>query len=302
MIELWIPLTLVAAFAQTARTAVQKHLTAELSTSGNTAIRYFYSVPFVCFYLLFLLHWHDAELPSITGGFAVRVLLAALLQIAGSFLIIALFAHRNVVAGVAYANTTAIQTAILGIAFFEEPLGNIVLGAIMLGMIGVMLISAGERQKGLLGIVKGLSERSSLMGIASGTCYALAVLLIRDANLEIMSDSVAVKAAFSLCFIIMLQALVLFIYVGWRRSGELRKTVRNWRLGAVTGFLSVASNACWFTAVTLETAAHVMALIQIDVIFSLLVTYYYFKEQVHRNEIVGIVLLLGCIVLLIFNS
>ena len=44
MIEIWIPITIAAAFCQNLRSALQKHLTSKLSTSGATFIRFFYAI------------------------------------------------------------------------------------------------------------------------------------------------------------------------------------------------------------------------------------------------------------------
>ena len=56
MIELWIPITIAAAFCQNLRSALQKHLTSKLSTSGATFIRFFYAVVPAWLYVWFL---HD---------------------------------------------------------------------------------------------------------------------------------------------------------------------------------------------------------------------------------------------------
>ena len=46
MIELWIPITVVAAFMQNLRSALQKHLKAKLSTGGATYVRFLFALPF----------------------------------------------------------------------------------------------------------------------------------------------------------------------------------------------------------------------------------------------------------------
>ena len=54
MIELWIPITILAAFSQNLRSALQKHLKSRLSTAGATYVRFFYAVPFAFLYLFIL--------------------------------------------------------------------------------------------------------------------------------------------------------------------------------------------------------------------------------------------------------
>ena len=51
MFELWIPLTIAAAFFQNLRSALQKHLKSRLSTAGATYVRFFYAWPFAVIYV-----------------------------------------------------------------------------------------------------------------------------------------------------------------------------------------------------------------------------------------------------------
>ncbi len=62
MFEMWIPLTVAAAFFQTLRSALQKQLKAHLSTGGVTYVRFFYAWPFAVLYV-----WGLATF----GGFAL---------------------------------------------------------------------------------------------------------------------------------------------------------------------------------------------------------------------------------------
>ena len=43
--ELWIPVTIAAAFFQNLRSALQKHLKAKLSNAGATYVRFLYACP-----------------------------------------------------------------------------------------------------------------------------------------------------------------------------------------------------------------------------------------------------------------
>ncbi len=65
MIELWIPLTIAAAFFQNLRSALQKHLKAHLSTGGATYVRFFYAWPFAVIYVWVLAEWGGLEVPAV---------------------------------------------------------------------------------------------------------------------------------------------------------------------------------------------------------------------------------------------
>ena len=52
--ELWIPLTIAAAFFQNIRSAMQKHLKGKLSTLGAAYVRFLYAVPVSLLYLVII--------------------------------------------------------------------------------------------------------------------------------------------------------------------------------------------------------------------------------------------------------
>ncbi|MFB3103518.1 MAG: hypothetical protein ACE1ZA_01210, partial [Pseudomonadales bacterium] len=53
-IELWIPITVAAAFLQNVRSLLQKRLTGELSVNGASYVRFCYALPFAWAYVLLL--------------------------------------------------------------------------------------------------------------------------------------------------------------------------------------------------------------------------------------------------------
>ncbi|MFZ4534294.1 MAG: hypothetical protein ACOYOJ_21115 [Alsobacter sp.] len=78
---LWIPFTLIAAAAQTARNAMQRELTATLGTVGATHVRFLFGFPFAILFLIGVLAVTGAGLPTpsliywpwITLGFVAQI-------------------------------------------------------------------------------------------------------------------------------------------------------------------------------------------------------------------------------------
>ena len=63
--SLWIPFTIVAAFGQVARNAMQRQLTGPLGTWGATNIRFLFGLPFsVVFFVLAILVTGDRTMLS----------------------------------------------------------------------------------------------------------------------------------------------------------------------------------------------------------------------------------------------
>jgi hypothetical protein len=60
---LWVVFTVIAAFAQTVRNAMQRELTASLGTVGATHVRFLFGFPFVLLFLAGELMATGAPLP-----------------------------------------------------------------------------------------------------------------------------------------------------------------------------------------------------------------------------------------------
>ncbi len=65
------------------------------------------------------------------------------------------------------------------------------------------------------------------------------------------------------------------------------------------GLTGMAGSLCWFTAFTLQSAAYVFAVGQIEVIFSILASVMFFRERIAGREMLGIGLLSVSIIALV---
>ena len=65
---------------------------------------------------------------------------------------------------------------------------------------------------------------------------------------------------------------------------------------------SLAGSICWFTAMTLQNAAYVRALGQVELIFTVLVARRMFREPTRPVELVGFCLIsLGVLLIVLFR-
>ena len=67
--------------------------------------------------------------------------------------------------------------------------------------------------------------------------------------------------------------------------------LRAWRATVLVGITGMLGSLGWFTAFTLQNAAYVRALGQVELIFSLILGFAIFGERVTRRELVGMALL-----------
>ena len=67
------------------------------------------------------------------------------------------------------------------------------------------------------------------------------------------------------------------------------------------GFTSVAGSVGWFTAMSLQNAALVKTLGQVEFVVTLMITYLYFGERISKRETMGILLVASSVWLLLLT-
>lgn len=291
---LWIPFTLMAAFTQALRNAQQKQLSQEVNAIGVTLARFIWALPLAGLYLLVLYLAHPADLPQFSGRFVFAVSAAAVSQILATILMVLLFQRRSYAAGVGLAKSEALLAAILGVAFFGALLGPVGWLGILVGAVAVWLMK-GKSTPGSLDL------STLLLGLASGLCFALTTLWVRDACHQLALPFMH-TAAWALVWTIGIQVSLLVIWLLWRDPGTLHKL---WQRPSLVFRISLSSSIaslCWFTAVNLENVGLVKTLGQIEVFFTLLLSQHWLKEQVSGRDKLGLLLIIISAVLVIWPS
>lgn len=300
--ELWIPITIVAAFLQNLRSALQKHVKDRLSTAGASYTRFFYAVPFALLYLSCLSLFTEAPLPDTNTRFFVFCVIGGSSQIAGTALLVALFSFRNFAVGTTYSKTEAIQTAMFGIVILGDSISTMAAGAILISLIGVLALSVGKGNVTSKNLMMAWTQPPALMGIGSGACFAISAVCYRAASLSLgEADNFVIQAALTLAWVTALQTLGMGVYLALREPGELRRVLRSWRVTAWIGLCGMLASACWFSAMTIQNAAYVRALGQVELIFTFVASVCFFRERSNRLEVAGIMLVISGLVVLVFG-
>lgn len=299
MVELWIPITIAAAFLQNLRSALQKHLKAKLSTGGASYVRFFYAWPFAILYCWALYVWGGHPIPEINALFLVYCLLGGLSQILFTVLLIYLFSLRNFAVGTVYSKTEVVQVAFLGFILLGDTVSLTAALAIALCFVGIMALSVahGEVTPGRL--FTGLVEKPTLIGLLCGAFLGGSVVFFRGAALELPSGEVVMRAAFTLAVSVVMQTVIMGIYLRIREPGQLTAVIRHWPPALSVGIAGVLGSICWFTAFTYQNAAYVRALGQIELVFTFAASVFFFREKTNRIEIAGILLIVAAILLLL---
>ena len=301
MTLLWIPLTIAAAFLQNVRSALQKHLKDRLGTTGATFVRFGYGFPFALLYLAGLTVFTDLPVPELNLRFVIIVMVGGLSQIAGTALLVSLFDKRNFAVGTTYSKTETVQAAIFGIIFLGETVSLNAAVGILVSLVGVIAISAARSPAGLRAIATSWTDRPALIGLASGASFGIAAVSYRGASLSLGGDGFLMQASVTLAFTLVFQTIVMASYMAVREPAELRASLAAWRVAVWVGLSGAVASIGWFTAMTIQQAALVRALGQIELVFTIASSTLIFRERIMRLELIGIFLVVAGILILILR-
>lgn len=297
--ELWIPITLAAAFLQNLRSAAQKHLKAVMGTTGATFVRFGFGLPFAVLFLWLTTALGGQPVPEANGRFLLWVLIGAFSQIGGTFLLIHLFSFRNFAVGTAYSRTEPAQAALFGLIFFGETVTPGTLIAIAISVFGVMLISVAHMPMTWRNLLGSVLARNALIGLASGTLFGIAAVAYRAASLALGGPNFMVQAAVTLVWTISLQTLVMGLWMLWKDRAEIGRIARAWKVSLLAGLAGATASFGWFMAMTLQQAAVVKALAQVEMLFTFAAAVLFFQERINRLETAGCVLIVAGILVLL---
>ncbi len=297
--ELWIPITIAAAFSQNLRVALQKHLTERLSALGATYARFVWGLPFAAAYLWLLVTFGGQGLPRLSGAFLAYGAVGGLAQIGATFCLLRAFAYRNFAVGTTYSKTETVQAAIFGILVLGETLSWGASLGIAISLVGVMVISATKSSLSLAGLVLGWVEKPALIGLASGALFGISAVSYRAASLALDSGGFLLRAGTTLVAVLVFQTLVMSVALAiWDRRQILR-VFQAWRWTFWVGVTSMIGSTGWFTAMTLQNVAFVRALGQIELVFTFVASTLFFRERSSLVEVSGIVLVVGGILVML---
>ncbi|SCY96261.1 DMT family transporter [Paracoccus tibetensis] len=288
--EPWIALSVAAAAFQTLRFMLQKRLSmGMLSAGGATLARFWYSSPFVAALVPLYLTARELPAPAIAPSFWPYALAGGASQILATWCVVALFAQRNFAVGITFKKTEVVQTALVGFVVLGDRIPSLGIAAILVGLTGVLALS--EPPEPRHRVWAGLKSRATILGIASGAFFAVSAVGYRGATLAVDSADPLLRAGLSLAIITVMQSIALSLWLVVREPGEFSRVIAVWRTALWIGLSGLAGSLCWFTAFTLQNAAMVFAVGQVEVIFSILVATMVFGERISRRELTGMALI-----------
>ena len=284
---------------QAIRTAGQKYLSGQLNAMATTAVRYVFALPFAWLYAWWLLDYKEIQVPTLTPLFLQYALVACVMQILGTFCLVAAFKYRNFAVATSLAKTEAIQVAIVGSLLFSISLSAMGWLSVVVGVVGVFLVSKVKiRVKDFIGDSQGLIGLG--YGLAAGLGLAITTLLIRESSLA-LNTNLMVSAAITLVFMITVQSVISCLYLYVHDKSQFFLMFKYWKICLFVGITSLLGSIGWFTGASYQNAAYVKALGQVEFFITLALTYRVFKESITLKEYFGMFLIvLSVLILLLF--
>jgi len=290
---MWIFFTLLAAFMQAWRNAFQSQLSKEVKVAGVTLARFIWAGPIAALYLGLLYLWDNVGWPYFTAEFIGFIVGASMMQILATGLMVKLFQQQNFAIGAGLAKSEAIVAAILGTFFFGTHLSLLGWVGVIIGGVAVFLLSA---KQGL----RQLSLSTVLLGIASGSAFALTSLWVREASLR-LNVGFPHSAAWVLLLVICLQTLLLVSYLVLKDKETLIALMRRPRLTLQTSTASCFGSIGWFSAMSLQAVPYVKTLGQVEIFFMMLISVFWLKEGIKIKEVLGLVLIAFAAILVMWE-
>jgi drug/metabolite transporter (DMT)-like permease len=289
---------------QSVRTAAQKDLNKRLSTLVTTYVRSIFGLPLMLLYLWGVKAGTGEPWPGTNASFWLNSLGASIAQVVATIFLIQLFTLRNFAVGTTLTKTDIMMTAIIGSILFSEVISGAGWVAIALTLSGVLLITIARMGLGGFfvtggeGSVPGL--RSTIIGLASALGFCLSYLFLREASLSLESGGFLLRAACTVVAVTGIQVVFFGLWLLVRDPEGLKAMFPDWRLCTFIGVTSAVGSICWFTAMTLENASYVRSVGQVEAIFTLLISHFYFKERLNGAEFIGIaVIVAGVLIFLL---
>lgn len=300
---LWIPVTLVAAAAQTARNATQRSLTETIGTVGATQVRFLYGLPFAILFLALVCLALGARPPMPDGEALAFTAAGALAQILATALMLTAMKAKSFAVTTATIKTEPVLTAIVGFALLGDALSPLKIAAILVATLGVVAMSV--RPDTLRAML--VEARPALLGVAAGACFGLSAVAFRGGILALPDPGLpwggfVLRASTILVLGLALQTAILLAYLLVFDRAALTRSFGVWRASLGAGFLGAFASQFWFLGFALTSAANVRTLALVEVFFAQALSRKLFAEGTAPREYLGMALVVLGVALLLLAA
>lgn len=291
---LWIPVTIVAALAQTGRNAAQAGLTKAIGTVGATQVRFLFGLPFACLFLLIVRFATAEPIPQPGGNAMGFVTLGALSQIGATGLMLYGMKMRSFALVTTWIKTEPVIVALTASLILGEGLTTPALTAIAIATTGVLIASWKP------GAGQGLTNPGPILaGLGAAGLFGLSAIGFRGAIVELDTGGFLIRATTTLVISLTLQTAFLLVWMALFDRAALAGSFRVWKSSLVAGLLGAVASAFWFIGFSLTTAANVRTLALIEVALAAAVSWIFFRQRPTARQAGGMAVMAFGVALLL---
>ncbi len=299
---LWIIISMFAALMQAVRTAAQKTLNQRMSNLGTTYVRSIFGLPLMLAFLWYVEHQWQGGWPVFKFDYLALTFLGAAAQIFATMALIYMFKLRNFAIGTMLTKVDILMTAVIGALLFSESLSASGVLALVVVVTGVLLMTVGRMgPKALAEADMSLGEvvfgKPTQVALLCALLFTFSYLFLREATLVMEAAGGRVpegvagsfwRGAWTVVVATVMQIVVVGLWLWWTEPKVFGQMLPNARIATFIGCTSAVGSIGWYTAFAMQNASYVRAVGQIEVVFTLLIAWFYFKERLTALELIGI--------------
>jgi drug/metabolite transporter (DMT)-like permease len=278
---MWIPITLAAATFQILRTSRQHELRAVLSTGAAGFVRFAYGAPLAVLVSLTAFVVLGRDVPSVPDRFWPIIAAAAVCQIVATVALLRSFKLRDFAIGTVYSKSEVLIVATLAAIGLGTPLEPV-------GWLGATLVTVGvawlASNGSLATLIRKAGDPAALMGLLAGAGFAGAAIGIRAASRALTGAPSFDRAILTLTILLVVQTLLNIVWFMATDRREIGATARAWRPALWVGVFSLLGSIGWAWAFTLESAAKVRTLGQVELLIAFGVAHFAMGERHTRTD------------------
>lgn len=301
---LWIIISIFAALMQAVRTAAQKTLNQSMSNLGTTYVRAVFGLPVMLVCIVYVYTTLGGGWPKMRADYLLFTAGGAAAQVFATMALIYMFKLRNFAIGTMLTKVDILMTAIIGTILFSENLSFNGVIALLVVVAGVLLMTVGRMGLSSLKAAGGGDITEALFGKATQVAFLCALLftfsyLFLRAALLIMepADGFTMpegvggmfwRGAWTLLVATLMQIVCVGAWLWWSEPTVFAEMRPNAKIASFIGFTSAIGSFGWYTAFAMQNASYVRAVGQIEVVFTLLIAWFYFRERMTSLELIGV--------------
>jgi drug/metabolite transporter (DMT)-like permease len=300
---LWIIISMFGALMQAVRTAAQKTLNQRMSNLGTTYVRSVFGLPLMLAFLAYVLTTYGGGWPKMRPDYLLFTAGGAAAQLFATMALIYMFKLRNFAIGTMLTKVDILMTAVIGTVLFSETLSVNGVIALVVVVSGVLLMTVGRMGVNAIASADGGGLSEALFGKAMQVAFLCALLFtfsylfLREALLVMepaegaLPEGVAGmfwRSAWTVVIATMMQTAVVGVWL-WQTEPKVFSEMRpNFGIATFIGVTSALGSIGWYTAFAMQNASYVRAVGQIEVVFTLLIAWFYFRERMTGLELAGV--------------